>query len=178
LVILETLIEHEGRSLSAEVGRQQVLLLKGQTSISISFDWIPDWKGELELVVHVDSEQMVAERDENNTRAWTITVQAPPEGSGFFISQTILSIGGLALLLLFCIGMMFALRQRRPEADAEEWEEEEPEEWETEVGADGPDPALQGEVQPDGNEYLQWPMESEQWWYRKDAQQAWDLWVE
>jgi hypothetical protein len=170
MVTLETLIQHEGRLTVSEVGRQQVLLLEGETTTTISFAWLPDWEGDLDLVVRVDADEALAERDENNTYSWTITVQAAPEGRGFFISQTALAIGGVALLLLFCIGMLFALRHRKEEDESDEWGED--------MSEDEPDPAMQGTVQPDGYEYLEWPSDSEEWWYREDAQDPWAPWDE
>jgi hypothetical protein len=170
MVTLETLIQHEGRLTVTEVGRQQVLLLEGETTTTISFVWLPDWEGDLDLVVRVDADEALAERDENNTYSWTITVQAAPEGRGFFISQTALAIGGVALLLLFCIGMLLALRHRKEEHESDEWGED--------VAEDEPDPAMQGTVQPDGYEYLEWPSDSKEWWYREDAQDQWAPWDE
>jgi len=170
MVTLETLIQHEGRLTVSEVGRQQVLLLEGETTTTISFAWLPDWEGDLDLVVRVDADEALAERDENNTYSWTITVQGAPEGRGFFISQTALAIGGVALLLLFCIGMLFALRHRKEEDESDEWGED--------MAEDEPAPAMQGTVQPDGYEYLEWPSDSEEWWYREDAQDPWAPWDE
>ena len=170
MVTLETLIQHEGRLTVTEVGRQQVLLLEGETTTTVSFEWLPDWEGDLDLVVRVDSDEAIAERDENNSYSWAITVQPAPEGRGFFISQTALAIGGVALLLLFCIGMLLALRHRRDDDDLEEWGED--------VDANEPDSTMQGTVQSDGYEYLEWPSDSDEWWYRKDAQDPWSPWDE
>ena len=170
MVSLETLIEHEGRLTVTEVGQQQVLLHEQETTTTISFPWLPDWEGELDLVVRVDSDEALAERNENNTYSWTITVQAAPEGRGFFISQTALAIGGVALLLMFCIGMLLALRHSREDDDSEEWEED--------MAENEPDSSIQGTVQPDGYEYLEWPSDSEEWWYREDEQDSWVPWDE
>jgi hypothetical protein len=169
MVALETLIEHEGRLEGVEVGRQQVLMLEGENTAIVSFTWIPDWVGELELVVQIDPEGSISERNENNTNSWVVQVQPAPKEGGIF-SQSALVIGGLGLLLLTCFGMLFALRYRKEDDDSDEWD----------VYADEETPptSMQGTVQPDGHEYVEWPTESGDWWYRQDTEQQWAPWVD
>ena len=167
MVALETLIEHEGRLEGVEVGRQQVLLLEGENIAIVSFTWIPDWVGDLELVVRVDLDGSISERNENNTNSWTVKVQPAPKEGGFF-SQTALAIGGLAILLLVCIGMLFALRYRKEDDDSEEWDVYSDE--------DGPPSSMEGTIQPDGHEYVEWPTGSDEWWHRKDSEHQWAIW--
>ena len=169
IVTLETLIEHEGRLEGLEIGWQQVLLLEGENSAIISFTWIPDWVGDLELVVRVDSNGSISERNENNTNSWAVKVEPAPKEGGF-LSQTSIAIGGIAILLLTCIGMLFALRYRKEDDDSEEWD--------VYADEDAPPHSMQGTIQPDGHEYVEWPNGSGDWWYREDSENHWSPWVD
>ena len=169
IVTLETLIEHEGRLEGLEIGWQQVLMLEGENSAIVSFTWIPDWVGDLELVVRVDSNGSISERNENNTNSWAVKVEPAPKEGGF-LSQTSIAIGGIAILLLTCIGMLFALRYRKEDDDSEEWD--------VYADEDAPPHSMQGTIQPDGHEYVEWPNGSGDWWYREDSENHWSPWVD
>ena len=169
IVALETLIEYEGQLEVVEIGRQQVILLQGENTAIATFDWIPDWVGDLELVVRVDSDEEISERNENNTYSWPVKVESAPKEGGFF-SKNNLAICGLSMLFLTSIGMLFALRFRKEDDDSDEWDEYSDEE--------APPSSMEGKLQPDGHEYVEWPIDSKEWWYRKDSEHHWEPWLE
>jgi hypothetical protein len=167
IVALETHIQLEDRVEIEEVGRVTVQFLQGESTAIISFEWIPDWQGDLDFVVHVDADGAMSERDENNSQSWSVTIQPQPEER----SSSVLVAVGLGLLLLVAISMLvLAIRFRKEEDYSDEWTEEE-ELFE-------PDSSLKGEVQPDGYEYLEWPADSDQWWHRGTTGEPWTEWVE
>ena len=169
IVALETLIEYEGQLEVVEIGRQQVIFLQGENTAIATFDWIPDWVGDLELVVRVDSDEEISERNENNTYSWPVKVESAPKEGGFFSKNT-LAICGLSMLFLTSIGMLFALRFRKEDDDSDEWDEYSDEE--------APPSSMEGKLQPDGHEYVEWPIDSKEWWYRKDSEHHWEPWLE
>ena len=169
VVSLETLIEHEGQLEGVEVGRQQIMFLEGENMVVASFTWIPDWVGNLELVVRVDSDGNISERNENNTNSWAVNVESAPKEGGFF-SQTSFAICGLSILFLTGIGMLFALRFRKEDEESEEWDDYSDE--------DPPPSSIEGTIQPDGHEYVEWPVGSNEWWHREDSQHQWEPWLE
>ncbi len=105
-----------------EADRVMVSFLEGQMTTTITLEWIPDWEGELDLMVHVDLDGQIAERNENNTYSWPVTVEPEPRGSFSTISWAI----GLGLLILISVGVLaFIIWNRREDDDEyEEWEEE------------------------------------------------------
>jgi hypothetical protein len=110
-----------------QVGRQQVQFLEGQTTTLLTIDWSPDWEGELDLIVHVDSDQQIEERNENNSFVFKVNVASAPEG-GLATMEIVAGIIGI-LVLLSILGL-FVIRPRLPGADdeAEEWVEYDDEE--------------------------------------------------
>ena len=88
--------------------------------------WKPDWEGELDLLVHVDTENSVDEINENNTLILTLEIQPLPE-EGFFSLNV---IGGIALLLMLGVAMfalaVIFLRGSRYEDD--DWDDDKDEE--------------------------------------------------
>jgi len=83
--------------------------------------WYADWEGELDLLVHVDAENSIAEINENNTLTLTLEIQPTPE-EGFFSLNV---IGGIALLLMFGVAMFaLAVMFLRGSRYEEEWEDE------------------------------------------------------
>jgi hypothetical protein len=124
VVTLATRFFHDEQWHDVVITNQTVVLLEGDSTI-VSFSWTPDWKGEVELLVHIDSEEQIAEQDENNTLSLTMQVKPMPSEGGLFASQTAIATGGIGLLLLFVIGMLaFALR-RIKEDEVDDWEDEE-----------------------------------------------------
>jgi hypothetical protein len=167
MVAIETHIQLEGRVEVEELGRKSVQFLQGESTAYLSFEWIPDWEGDLDFVVHVDADEVVSERDENNSQSWSVTIQPQPRERA---SSTLIAVG-LGLLLLVAIAMLgLAIRLRKEEGDSEEWADE--------SDLFEPESSLTGEVQPDGYEYLEWPEDSDQWWHRGSTQEPWTAWVE
>ena len=111
-------------ALEEEVGRVEARFLSGQSSTTISVSWVPDWDGELDLLIHVDVENSIDEINENNTLTLSLEIESTPE-EGFFSLNV---IGGIALLLMLGVAM-FALavifmRGGRNE-DEDDWDDEE-----------------------------------------------------
>ncbi|MDP6098865.1 MAG: hypothetical protein QF566_01670, partial [Candidatus Thalassarchaeaceae archaeon] len=46
----------------------------------------------------------------------------------------------------------------------------------TDAMVDEPNTNLQGEIRPDGYEYLQWPPDEGDWWYRSHSGLPWNKW--
>jgi len=109
-----------------QIARQQVQFLEGQTTTLLTIDWSPDWEGELDLIVHVDSDQQIEERNENNSFTFAVNVANAPEG-GLATMEIVAGIIGI-LVLLSILGL-FVVRSRLAGADdeAEEWVEYEEE---------------------------------------------------
>jgi hypothetical protein len=147
---------------------QEIRFLEGETTTTISFNWVPEWDGELDLIVTLDSTNLITERNESNTQNWTITVEKTSAEKGFFISQSMLAFGGLSIIIFFSVAMFLAMRAKREEDTEGEWEE---------VTYDGaPDQQISGKFEDDGHEYLQWPAGSEDWWYRNNSESQWAPW--
>lgn len=167
-VSLETLIQHDGNQQESEIGRQEIRFLEGETTTMVSFNWIPEWEGELDLIVTLDTTNLIIERNETNAYNWTFSVEKTSGEKGFFISQSMLAIGGLSILIFFSITMFLAMRVKREEDTEGEWEE---------VTYEGtPDQTITGKFEEDGHEYLQWPEGSENWWYRNNSNSQWAPW--
>ena len=45
-----------------------------------------------------------------------------------------------------------------------------------EMAIDEPANSLIGVVRDDGFEYIEWPPDSEEWWYRQHSGTGWDRW--
>ena len=124
IVSLATRFFHDDQWHDVEIADETMVLLEGEPT-TVSFSWTPDWEGEVELLIHIDFNEQIAEQDENNTLSLVLTVKPMPSEGGLFASQTAIATGGIGLLLLFVIGMLaFALR-RIKEDDTDEWEDEE-----------------------------------------------------
>jgi len=124
IVSLATRFFHDDQWHDVEIADETMVLLEGEPT-TVSFSWTPDWEGEVELLIYIDSAEQIAEQDENNTLSLVLTVKPMPSEGGLFASQTAIATGGIGLLLLFVIGMLaFALR-RIKEDDTDEWEDEE-----------------------------------------------------
>ena len=95
-------------------------------------------------------------------------------------------VGWTAVFILSALIFVMLFYQKEPRkahtaagtGDEATQEEDESDEWGEDMAEDEPDPAMQGTVQPDGYEYLEWPSDSEEWWYREDAQVPWAPWDE
>ncbi|HIO57069.1 MAG TPA: DNRLRE domain-containing protein [Candidatus Poseidoniales archaeon] len=167
-VSLETLIQHDEELQGSEIGLQEIRFLEGETTTIISFSWAPEWHGELDLIVTLDTTNLITERNETNTQNWTVSVEKTSPEKGFFISQSMLALGGLSIIIFFSVAMFLAMRAKREEDTEGEWEE---------VTYDGaPDQQMKGKYEDDGHEYLQWPTGSEDWWYRNNSESEWAPW--
>jgi hypothetical protein len=94
----------------------------------VTFEWLPDWEGELDLVIQIDSGQDIDEIVEDNTVSLNVKVNPVPEPEGFFASQSMVSLIGMGLIGLVCIGLLFIVARRIGEGDDSEWLDEEEEE--------------------------------------------------
>ena len=65
----------------------QASILNGDM-ITVTFEWMPDWEGELDLVVLIDSSQDMDEFNEDNTVSLKVKIEPIPEADGFFASQS------------------------------------------------------------------------------------------
>ena len=167
-VSLETLIQHQGELQVSEISVQEIRFLEGETTTIISFSWTPEWHGQLDLIVTLDTTNLITERNESNTQNWTVSVEKTSAEKGFFISQSMLAFGGLSIIIFFSVAMFLAMRAKREEDTEGEWED---------VTYDGaPDQQLKGKYEDDGHEYLQWPKGSEDWWYRNNSDSQWAPW--
>ena len=108
-----------------EVETIQTSILDGETTIV--FEWMPDWEGEIDLVVRIDSSQVIDEFDEDNTVSLNVNVQPVPEPEGFFGSQSMMPLFGMGLIGAVCIGLLFFATRRIAEGEDTEWLEEEDE---------------------------------------------------
>ncbi|MDP6864066.1 MAG: DNRLRE domain-containing protein [Candidatus Poseidoniaceae archaeon] len=126
-ITLETHTPHEGRILIEEVQIIQTSILNGDSTI-VTFEWLPDWEGELDLVIQIDSGQDIDEIVEDNTVSLNVKVNPVPEPEGFFASQSMVSLIGMGLIGLVCIGLLFIVARRIGEGDDSEWLDEEEEE--------------------------------------------------
>ena len=124
-ITLEAHIFHNDRIIIEEVETIQTSILDGETTIV--FEWMPDWEGEIDLVVRIDSSQVIDEFDEDNTVSLNVNVQPVPEPEGFFGSQSMMPLFGMGLIGAVCIGLLFFATRRIAEGEDTEWLEEEDE---------------------------------------------------
>jgi len=105
-----------------EADREMVAFLEGQMTTTITLEWVPDWEGELDLMVYVDADEQVVERNENNSFSWPVNVEPEPRGSFSAFSWAT----GLGLLILLAVGVLAFIIWNRNQSDDEyeEWEEE------------------------------------------------------
>ena len=123
-VSLSTGVDHEGEFLYEEVANTSTRLVNGETSTTISLTWNPDWEGDFDLIITVDSTGILAERDENNSFILPVSVGPPEQPGGFFSSQAGLFFGGGVVFLLIAAGIFLALRLREDEGEYDDWEDE------------------------------------------------------
>ena len=102
-------------------------MLNGEM-MTVNFEWMPDWEGELDLVVLIDSSQVIDESDEGNTISLNVKIEPVPEPEGFFGSQSLMTFFGMGLIGVICIGMLFFATRRVAEGEDSKWLEEEDEE--------------------------------------------------
>ena len=122
-VSLSTVVDHEGEFLYEEVANTSTRLVNGETSTTISLTWNPDWEGDFDLIITVDSTGILAERDENNSFILPVSVGPPEQPGGFFSSQAGLFFGGGVVFLLIAAGIFLALRLREDEGEYDDWED-------------------------------------------------------
>jgi hypothetical protein len=99
---------------------------------TVTFEWMPDWEGELDLVVRIDSSQVIDEFDEDNTVSLNVKVEPVPEPEGFFASQSMMTLFGMGLLGVICVGLLFFATRRIAEGEDSKWLDEEYEEYDEE----------------------------------------------
>lgn len=122
-ITLETHTKHEGRIVIEEIETIQASILNGEMTI-VSFEWVPDWEGEQDLVVRIDSSQEIDESDEDNIVSLNVNIGPIPEPEGFFASQSMMTIFGIGLLGVVCVGLLFFASRRIGESDDSEWFED------------------------------------------------------
>ena len=93
--------------------------------ITVSFEWMPDWEGELDLVVLIDSSQEIDEFNEDNTVSMNVKIDPVPEPDGFFASQSIMTLFGMGVIGLSCVGLLFIASRRIGESDDSDWLDDE-----------------------------------------------------
>jgi len=123
-ITLETHKLHKERIIIKEVETIQTSILNGEVTI-VTFEWLPDWEGEMELVVRIDSSQVIDEFDEGNTLSLNVKVDPVPEPKGFFASQSMMTLFGMGLIGVVCVGLLFFATRRISEGEDSEWFEEE-----------------------------------------------------
>jgi hypothetical protein len=126
-ITLETHTPHKGRIIIEEVETIQTSILNGDMT-TVTFDWRPDWEGELDLVVRIDSSQAIDEFDEDNTVSLNVIVEPVPEPGGFFASQSTMTLFGMGLLGVVCVGLLYFASRRINEGGDSEWLEDDDEE--------------------------------------------------
>jgi hypothetical protein len=125
-ITLETHTPHLGRIIIEEVETIQTSILNGEMT-TVTFEWRPDWVGELDLVVRIDSSQAIDESDEDNIVSLNVIVEPVPEPGGFFASQSTMTLFGMGMLGIVCIGLLFIASRRINEGGDSDWLEEEDE---------------------------------------------------
>jgi hypothetical protein len=124
-VSLETGVLHEDIYSKEVIANKSVIILPNENSATLSFMWTPDWQGELNLSVIVDSESMISERVEDNTYTQNLLILPAKVDDGFFASQAPMIIGGGAVIFLVALGIFLMRREDSSEYyDEEEWLEE------------------------------------------------------
>ena len=86
---------------------------------------MPDWEGELDLVVLIDSSQDIDEFNEDNAVSLKVKIEPAPEPDGFFASQSMMTLFGMGIIGLTCVGLLFIASRRISESDDSEWLEDE-----------------------------------------------------
>ena len=130
-ITLETHAPHKDRIIIKEVGTIQTSILNGEMT-TVTFEWMPNWEGELDLVVRIDSSQVIDEFDEDNTVSLNVKIEPVPEPEGFFASQSMMTFFGMGLLGVVCVGLLFFATRRIAEGEDSQWLEDEEEEEEEE----------------------------------------------
>jgi len=123
-ITFEAHIFHNDRIIIEEVETIQTSILNGEMT-TVTFEWMPDWEGELDLVVRIDSSQTIDEFDEDNIVSLNVKVGAVPEPEGFFASQSMMTFFGMGLLGIVCVGLLFFASRRIGEGEDSEWDEDE-----------------------------------------------------
>tara|TARA_B100001094_G_C18134231_1_gene774096 strand:- start:208 stop:1710 length:1503 start_codon:yes stop_codon:yes gene_type:complete len=126
-VTLQTHISRDDRIVIDEVETVQVSILNGEM-ITVSFEWMPDWEGELDLVVLIDSSKEIDEFNEDNTVSMNVKIDPVPEPDGFFASQSIMTLFGMGVIGLSCVGLLFIASRRIGESDDSDWLDDEEDE--------------------------------------------------
>ena len=125
-ITFETHAPYNGRIIIKEIETIQTSIPNGDMT-TVTFEWMPNWEGELDLVMRIDSSQVIDEFDEGNTVWLNINVDPVPEPEGFFASQSVMTISGMALLGFTCVGLLFLATRRIAEGEDSEWLEEDQE---------------------------------------------------
>ena len=107
-----------------KIANESFVLPRGTSSTTISFPWNPDWLGEMKLMVVVDSDDLIEERNENNTRTVSVLVTEPVKESFLASTGRIAGTGLIGILALIGVGatMMF-LRSRDGGEEYEDYSE-------------------------------------------------------
>ncbi len=178
-VSLSTGIDHDGKVLFEEVANTSARLVHGKASTTISLTWNPDWEGDFDLIITVDSTGIIAERDENNSFILPVSVGPPEQPDGFFSSQVGLFFGGGAVFLLMAAGIFLALRLREEEGEYDDWEDEKEDRFEGEevTNLEVFNDDVVGEQdyptwrEDDGYQWRELPDGTNQWW--NEEGQSW-----
>jgi hypothetical protein len=124
-VSLQTHVFKDGKWHVSEVANQTIVLNKDQVS-KITFTWRPDWQGQMNLVVVLDSTSKIAEQNENNSFIISLDVKAMSQEDGLLASQSGMAIAGIGIIGLFTVIMLgFALKRMKQEDEYEDWVDEE-----------------------------------------------------
>jgi len=123
-ITLQTHISRDDRIVIEEVETVQASIVNGNM-ITVTFEWMPDWEGELDLVVLIDSSQDIDEFNEDNSVSLKVKIDPVPEPDGFFASQSIMTLFGMVAIGLACVGLLFIASRRIGESDDSEWFEDE-----------------------------------------------------
>ena len=124
-VSLQTHVFKDGKWHISEVANQTIVLNKDQVS-KITFTWRPDWQGQMDLVVVLDSTSKITEQNENNSFSINLDVKPMSQEDGLFSSQSSMAIAGIGVIGLFAVIMLgFALKRMKQEDEYEEWVDEE-----------------------------------------------------
>lgn len=125
---------HEGIYLVEVIANKSVIILPNENSATLSFLWTPDWQGELNLSLIVDSESMISERVEDNTYTQNLLILPAKVDDGFFASQAPMIIGGGAVIFLVAVGIFLMRREDSSEYyDEDEWLEENDKDYQVEI---------------------------------------------
>jgi hypothetical protein len=123
-ITLQTHLSRDDRIVIEEVETVQTSILNGGM-ITVSFEWMPDWEGELDLVVLIDSSQDIDEFNEDNAVLQKVKIEPVPEPDGFFASQSMMALFGMGIIGVACVGLLFIASRRIGESDDSEWLEDE-----------------------------------------------------